>query len=491
MATTLKNIIFYFNAGVAVKILGVFKAFFIAKMLQPADYGLWTTLSIIVSYAPIISFGTVEALLKKYPYYIEKGETFKAKEIEKGVLGSIILSVAVFLSMGFTFNYFFSNKEIDSILFLIRLTVITSALSLLSGYFYHRFTAHQLFKIISIIDVFRSALTFLIVIVCSFYWGLTGTVISFLLCEIVVLIFSIFANRKLIGEMGTSYNFKLLADLVRIGFPITALWWVFILQTSADRMVAISMLGKVDTGYYGLGVSIVSMVVLLPSTVARVLYPKVSGAVGKLSSRSEIISYVVKPTQALSLLLPVLIGGLILACPYIYTNILPKYYNGLASAQILLIGSFFICQIRTGANYLIANDRQNILLGYFLISLVVNIVGNISLVKLGFNIEGIAISTSFSGALLASIVWINVFKEMGYGVFERIKLLLEIYLPFLILSIIFVVSFFIYPNFLNTPSLFCMVNMAVFLFLFIGSILLIPPLKKRSTDLIMLTKNRF
>ena len=110
MTTALNNIIYFFSAGLLAKFIGVFSSFIIAKILQPSDYGIWITLLLIISYAPIISFGTVETLLKKFPYFIGRGEIDKAKEIEKGVLGSIFISAILLLLIGFTFNFFITIK---------------------------------------------------------------------------------------------------------------------------------------------------------------------------------------------------------------------------------------------------------------------------------------------------------------------------------------------------------------------------------------------
>jgi len=47
-------------------------------------------------------------------------------------------------------------------------------------------------------------------------------------------------------------------DTVRIGFPITIVWWVLAFQSSTDRLVSAYFLGKTATGYYGLGLSFVA-----------------------------------------------------------------------------------------------------------------------------------------------------------------------------------------------------------------------------------------
>ena len=74
MSRTIKNIAYAFVGVIIGQVLGSFNSFFLAKILSPADYGIWMTLIMIGSFSPILCFGTVETLLKEYPFLIGKKE---------------------------------------------------------------------------------------------------------------------------------------------------------------------------------------------------------------------------------------------------------------------------------------------------------------------------------------------------------------------------------------------------------------------------------
>lgn len=479
---------YFFTAILIAKSIGTFRSILTAKILQPSDYGIWITVLLITSYAPIVSFGTVEALLKRFPYYIGMGELSKAKELENGVLGSIILSTALLVLVGFTFHRFIDSQSLESLLPIVRLMVIASALSFYSAFFYNQFKAHQNFKIVSIIDMSRSVLTFLLVVSFSWFWGLRGTVFGFFINELIICVFSAILSNSICGRLALNFNLSLIGNLIRTGFPITIIWWIFIVQTSADRIISMSMLGKTATGYYGLGVALVSIIILLPQAVGQVLYPRVNEKLGECSRQQDLSGLVIEPARALSLLLPVMIGVLVLISPIIYNQVLPKYSNGLASAQILLLGSFFVCLIRTGTNFLIATNKQNILLRYFLLSLAVNIAGNITLVKLGLNIEGIAISTSISGALLTTLVWKSVFQSMGFSRFDKFKGLFGLYLPFMLLLGIIGICMLVLPNLLTETGVLSLIHSIIFICLFSTILCTVPPFSKCVKEIYHLLK---
>jgi len=488
LSKTLRNIIYVFGAATLSKFIGLFTLFLIARILEPENYGIWIALLLIISYAPIIALGTVETLLKQFPYYAGRGELVKAKEIEDCVLGSITLSAIFLIIAGFNFHLILKIEELQFSLQMIRTMVVAASLSLFSAYFYYRFAAHQNFKTYSIIDTTRSISNFIVLVTFTWLWGLKGAVFGFCLIELVICILSAFLSNSLCGKVGVNFNLKLIWETIKIGFPITVIWWIYMVQTTAGNIISISMLGKTETGYYGLGGSIVSVLILIPMAIGQVLYPKISEGLGKSLEKNDMALFVITPARTLSLILPIAIGVLILMSPAIYHMLFPKYVSGLLSAQVLLLGAFFICLVRTGANYLIANGEQNRLIKYVAISLVTVITANISFIKLGLNIEGIALGTAFSGALFTTLIWKTVFKGFGYDRIGQLKEIFNLYAPFLLL--IGLIGFFVLavPDLLIDTSFLPMICMVIFILLFILITLFVPPFNKTSREIYDLIK---
>jgi len=489
MNKTLKNIFYFLTAIVISKFIGSFTSFFTAKILQPPDFGLWITILLIASYAPILSFGTVETLLKQYPYHVGRGEFDRAREIENGVMGSIILSSGLLFLIGAIAYCILRIKSTELLSSMILAMFITSSMSFFSAFFYHRFAAHQNFKMVSLLETLRAFLSSILVVGFAWFYGLKGAVLGFLFNEIIICSLSAVLNIRHCGMISWNFNLRLIGRLIRIGLPITIIWWIFMIQSSADRVISISLLGKIATGFYGLGVAIVAIITLLPSAVSRVLYPKVSEGVGRQMAGKDMARLVVDPAFALSLTIPLLVGTILIFLPSIYHYIFPRYLPGLASAQILLLGSFFLCLIRTGINYLISIDKQFLLIRHVLISLIFNIVGNITLVKLGFYIEGIALSTGIAGAMLATLVWKSVFQEMGYSKAEQLKKIVSLYLPFILLLFILLLMYILFPaydedlHFLNVHYIF------LFIFLFTTTLYYIFPFRRGTRELCALLKD--
>src|SRR5690349_13174971 len=98
---TLSNVCFVLVADIVVKVVTASTALLLATLLTPEQYGLWVTLLLIVSYAPIVALGSNETLVKQYPFHTGTGAVAMARRTEEGVFGSIIIAATILLAATF------------------------------------------------------------------------------------------------------------------------------------------------------------------------------------------------------------------------------------------------------------------------------------------------------------------------------------------------------------------------------------------------------
>ena len=430
------------------KALGFLQSFIVAKSLGPEHFGIWVTLMLVMAYGPIVCLGTGETLLKKVPYHLGRNELHKVREVESAVFGSVVLSAlaVMVLIAGILPLFRFLSVALPPVT--VAMMLVTVAANYFSSFFTNRFAAYEDFRSAGAIEFLRAFNSLLFVGVLGWKWGLEGAVLGFLLQELFTGVIAISWNIRLHGGPGMSFQCSLLVEAVRIGFPITIVWWILILQNSVDRVVLGSMLGPVEVGYYGLGISITSALAIIPMVVGRVIYPKINKEVGQSTGTERMRKLVLVPTIALSVLLAnvqVVILGLM---PVLYQKILPKYGPGLLSGQILLLGAFYVCLMRNAANYLIASNREKLLLAYVMVSLIFNVLVDVALVLFGYGIEGVAIGTSLAGLLLNTLLWRRVLLDMDLGARKPHQTLLALYIPSFILWGVFAATTLLHGQFL-------------------------------------------
>jgi O-antigen/teichoic acid export membrane protein len=418
---------------------------------------------LLASYGPIICLGTVETMLKQVPYFRGRNETHKVKEVEDGVLGSIVLSALAVLLLSVAAPFVIASISRELPVALIMMILLSVGVSYFSAFYYNRFAAYENFKATGLIEFLRSLAALLLVGGLGWIWGLNGAVIGYLVHEVIICLVSILLNVGLHGRVHPSFRRNLLIHAVRVGFPITIVWWIVILQNSVDRVVIGSLLGPLAVGYYGLGTSVVSLLLIVPIVVGRVLYPKVNKEMGQGADLESMRRLVMSPTLALGTLLANLQVVMLVAMPLVYNEVLPKYRPGLFAGEIIIVGSYFGCLLRNGANYLISANKQALFLKYIFVSLAFNIVANVVLVESGWGIEGVAVGTSVSGLLLNTLVWRRVLLNLEFSEKSVWTQIAGLYLPIIVLVISILVLRGMHHGFLETTDGFSLLLDALLL----------------------------
>jgi O-antigen/teichoic acid export membrane protein len=442
----IKNISYFLAASVLSKPFGFLLSFALAKVLGPTDFGVWVTLMLIVSYSPIAALGTVETLVKQVPFFRGRNESAKIKETEDSVMGSLVLA-ALFLILLALLGLVilpWLNLGLDSVDVSVMLLAV--AVSCASNFFYHRFAAYENFKAVGMMDLLRSALALIFVGGMAWRWGLRGAAAGYFLHELSMSILLMLFNVRSHGKVGITFRPVLLSHAVRIGFPITILWWSLTLTGTVDRVVLGSLLGPLAVGHYGLGVSAAGMLGLVPMVVGRVLYPRVNKQIGRNEGANSMQRIVVAPTLALGALLANLQLAALVIMPYLYNQLLPKYQPGLLAGEVLMLGSYFSCLLRNGANYLIATNLERVFLKYIVVTLVFNVLCDVGLLKAGMGLVGVALGTSLAGLLLTSLVWYRVLLGLGQQKSKARSTLFALYLPLILLASAAIVLRILFPS---------------------------------------------
>jgi len=424
------NILFATFGVIFAQVVGGLRSFVLARIVEPSDFGIWTAAQTIVSLSPIICLGTMEALLKMVPYLRGKGDSQAVIATEEAVLASLVVSACLLAAIFLPFTAYLPGQFITSNVFVVQFVAASAAIGFLSAFYYYRCTAYEDFKAVSVLDSSRAILGSFWVLALAWKWGLMGAVVGFFLAEVCTWWLSGYVCGREHGPVKASFQLAPMAEAVKVGFPITIIWWIYVIHSNVGRMTAVSFLGNTQTGYFGVGGSLAMLFSLVPNTIGRVFYPRVNAQVGAKASIEELRKSVVMPTSAITLVLPITQVVIFYLLPIVYQDFLPKYREGLACAQILIFGAFFVGLIRNGANYLIAVDRQVHLMGYVTVSVALNAGLSYFLASKGFGINGIAFAASLGSAVLAILIWQQVMFELGYSRRERLALFASFCLPF-------------------------------------------------------------
>jgi O-antigen/teichoic acid export membrane protein len=430
----LRSISFFFSGTVFARALGFVQTMLLARSLGPSEYGVWVLFVLIVSYVPICSLGIMETMVKRVPQFRARGELTSAQSIENAVFGAIILISGLWLAASAVLlpcYAIWGGERVAA----AGLVLGVGAFNLANGYFISRFQAYEEFVTLGFIEASRAALSLACIGILGWRYGLNGAVGGYLLVEFAMLGFSGWRSAVRQGVVSPSFAWKTFWPAVQEGLPITLSWWGVLVQISVDRAVLGALMPTSAVGYYGLGAALASVVMIFPTIVGRVLYPKVNYAIHRGEGNAATSRYLVDSTRFLSMVVAYCQTGLLLGMPFLYQWVLPKYRPGLAAAVILILGSISPCLVRLPANLLIIRNLERYFLVGIVVSLAVNVFLNVLLIKSGFGLAGVAVGSSLAGAVLCVLLWVRALKELGHCSGEIALRIAEIYLPTFVLTL--------------------------------------------------------
>lgn len=424
-----KDIIFYSGSNLFSNILNFITGIIIRKVLQPGFMGLFNELMLVFDYARYAQLGVIDALDRELPYFYGKKDAHKVKEL-KDVGFTFCLGVALLIGIClFVFSFVYQKPEDRLFVNGVRIVSLLVALQLFNSFYTVLNRSKNNFSVISSYTILIAFLDVGAKVLLVIKFGLYGLLAASALTWALGLIYF----HKASGErLSLAFNFPVSAvlRLFKIGFPIFLTGLVYMTLKNIDRIMIIKLMDRESLGFYTIALMVSVYIVQLPNMVYAVIFPRFYQAYGEKQSIFEIKDLFIKPTMVFAYLFPILAGFSILVLPLLVHYILPAYMPGLLPAYLLLLGSCFLTLINMPGYLLIALNKQVYMIAIGLLCIMFGAALNYLFVrKIGIGLQGIAIGTSISFFLYATILTAFAFRNYTKAAMSHVKLFIELYLP--------------------------------------------------------------
>ncbi len=365
---------------------------FAARWLGPAEYGTWATLLLVATYAGNLHLGVLNAVGREIPINMAGGNNNVLVEIK--TTGFIVTYWTIIIFSILVVSYIFIGGNSFPAIGLLLLIIYYIGQQLYQFYQYVfrselKFTFASLQQGVTGILITTFALSFLAT------WQLNGMIAGYgIALSIGALLFS--KRSYFIHISPLLVNMGMVLHLFKIGFPIMMVGFSYAVFTSVDRWIVLSFLGKIPMGYYSFAYNIFSVGMLLLTLLATQFYPRLSLAYGKNEVPEKtlaILKWQIKVAGLMSISLSILIALLI---PVIVNNIMPHYSPSIRVVQILSLGIPFIGISLGISGYFNVIGQQRYLFWPMGMSMFLNIILSIILIKAGAGLIGVALSTVLS-----------------------------------------------------------------------------------------------
>jgi len=144
-----------------------------------------------------------------------------------------------------------------------------------------------------------------------------------------------------------------------VGLPLQVSNLVFMVQATADSLLAARLLGITALGYYSLAVTVKGYVYQTPIAFSVVMSPRFQEKfAASRDNPAALREYVEKPMLGFAfVVLPVLIGVSWQVVPFLVRHFLPAFLPAVPVIKILLVGTFFASLWHMPLQFLIAVNK--------------------------------------------------------------------------------------------------------------------------------------
>lgn len=368
----------------------------VAALVDPAAWGNWYLLNLIIAYGSLTQLGALNGMNREVPAALGRDDDAEARELRRSALGLVLLTTGVatllLLGAGLAVPAIGLSDE-----FLLTIALLFSSQIYAYATTSLRSTTH--FTDLARLQFVQAVIFPALAITGAVFWGIPG----FILGQILALAIASLAAS---GARNVIWQPKLdrlrSRHLITVGFPIMLVGLVHTLFATVDRWVVAGNLGSEALGHYSLAIMALNAVALLPQVISQQFYPRIAfawsanrdaGDLRRLAARQRLFTFVA--------VVPVVVLGVLLA-PTIVRAFLPQYTPGIPA----IIVTMFVPLVSTiGQGYggiLHVLGRQTWYLGALLVAALVNL--GVSLILIGsLGLAGVAVGTLVAFAVLAGL----------------------------------------------------------------------------------------
>ncbi len=442
------------NAG-ATLISKLLRGAVIPKILDPASYGLFTSISLFTRYLQFADLGTLSYFIKQLPNYHFNKSAHEKQSLINATFTLILLSFCftiLYLSTA-SFSYIgaFPDFYKTALLVLIPVAIVSKLRDFFSCY------------LLGIQDYKQSALSSMIsnyaslacVVAGVFYWGALGGVFGMLLAEC-----SVFLYLLRIARPSMRVNFRLeIFQNWRQGLSQFMVSISELIVSTIDQIYILKVFDAVSLGIYALGSTFAWIFESISEILNTTSYPKLMAIANR--NRTAATTLIQETMQCYFLFAGAIFPLTIYLVELIVTYYFGKYIDGLAIYSILLFGGIVrggVALVRRG--YIALNmEKQYIFMTICSICVYTSILSFAWLVSLPFKI--IVFLIVALNLVIFVLLYLGLIKENGSILPRNILLIISSFM-FVVIYQYFVRSNIFDCSHLDFGLLFLILQLLIF-----------------------------
>jgi O-antigen/teichoic acid export membrane protein len=375
--------------------ISLVRSLIIPRFLGPTSYGLWKTLGLVQSYTQFADLGALAALKRQIPFHAQREDQRSLAEARD--VAFFVNHVAIFTAAAgvLVVSFFVPDPSwARAMRLFIPLLYANHVHSFMEQFLFWR----KDFVYASRINLALAVVEGVLAILGTIEYGLDGLIIGTFIGYALAAATQL---RWIRFDIGFRFSWSTYRDLVKIGFPSHVNGLLYNLFMSVDRMLILPVLGLSGVGLYGLGMTVNEYLFQFSYALGNVIAPRLVERWSESESMEAMRPIVERPTLAISMATPMILGTVYFASAAAVEVILTNFRPALLPLQVLLAGTYFSSLHRGLSSFFLAIRKQARLLPVYAGAIALNTLLVSLALAFGWGITGVAAATSTALALFS------------------------------------------------------------------------------------------
>lgn len=396
------------------------------KYIPPLEYGIYSKCLLLQTYLTYGQLGVLNAYNRDYPQLIGAGDSKASSNLKNTTFSFVCLCYCgLFFVVSLLLTIVYAKTELDVMYYVgFIMSVLMMIFNTISDFGTNTMRMNGSYNYTSAVVVIRTVVGCGISLFCIIKIGYYGLFVYPILSGIITIALYYSGAFK---DIKLHIDRAILKSSFISGMPLMINSLVWTAVASVDKFVIMFFMDDEALGIYSIAQLGFSIMVLVPQSMSQVFYIKISSEYGRTGDKLELVRLCNKYTMINSFCTSVVCVMGYYMLPVLVELIMPKYVDGIAAAQIILIGvAIYGSTILYGNIFSVLRMNKDLLWTSVMLC-VFNVVLSTGLVMLaGCAIENVAWGTSASYVLFSILLIALLSKKLSVS---AIKMAFSAWIP--------------------------------------------------------------
>ena len=327
--------VFFTISSISLSVAQLVSGVVIVHYIAPHEMGLWSSVTLALTYALFVLAGVQNGLSRELPYYIGANQDGVARRLAATTLFYTAGGCALTMLGGVGSVAFLLWRHADP-----KLTCAVAAVTILiickfyQNYLFITFRSKNSFLDLARVQMWQAAL--MIVALPLLFLGYNGLLLRFVIVAGLSLYLMHRVRPIIVAPAWRTDSFLL---LLKTGIPIFVTDYIFNFAGTLATVALLKFGGVEQVGLYALAASASSAFVVVPQSIGHYVYPRMSHHYGRTNNPRILWGMAWKTALIVfASMIPIAVMGSLLLPPAV-KFLFPKYIAGTHAAQIALFSS--------------------------------------------------------------------------------------------------------------------------------------------------------